>query len=229
VRFLVIGLLVLAVLAAGCIGGQQAETAATTSTSMKPIQEPATSTTTPLTATSTTIAADEEITPTLPIFSNVSGCMALGNATIKDLCLYDIAGRDKNIKVCDSITDGNTMLKCKAHLEDKPEYCDQIDLLTDKDWCFRMMAFKWNKLDYCNAIFTQSLKDKCVLDFVKDKKPDPYMCFQILDNDMRDACILYHIDLYNKTGAGIKPTLCGLIYNITVEMKCNETYLHQKF
>jgi hypothetical protein len=89
-----------------------------------------------------------------------------------------------------------------------------------------LMAFKWNKLTYCKAAYYASIRDKCVLDYVRDKKPDPYECFQIVDTGMRDACIYYHVDLYNRTGAGIKPTLCNLINNETLELMCNQTYLN---
>jgi hypothetical protein len=126
---------------------------------------------------------------------------------------------------CDKILAKNLQLKCRARLEDNSAYCDDIDTWSEKDWCYRMMAFKWNKIKYCSVIFTQSIKDECILDFVKDKKPDPMECFGIAKPTMKDDCIYFHIDLYNRTGAGMKPSLCTLIVNGSLQRKCNETYL----
>jgi hypothetical protein len=234
-RPLAILLIALAVFAAGCMGGTQetpADGKTTTTQASATTQKGATATTAAKATTSTTLGPDEEppmppsITIKLP--ANVTNCTTLDNATIRDVCLFDPAGRNKDMNVCGQIESKNIQLKCKARLEDNSEYCDQIDTLGEKDYCYRMMAFKWNKISYCKMAFYQGIKDKCTLDFVRDKKADPYECFQIASAGMRDECIYYHIDLYNKTGAGIKPTLCGLINNESLEMKCNETYLGQK-
>jgi len=225
---------VFAVLVAGCISGTddtiQNPTATTAASQSSP-----TSTTLHAGQTTTTVSAEDVEVPTtmtIRLPANITNCLTLDNITYREACYYDVANREKDITVCDKIGAKNLQLKCRARLEENPDLCGQIDTLTEKDWCYSTMAFKWNKIKYCKMIFYQPLKDKCVLDFVLDKKSDPMECFGLADLDMRDKCIYYHIDLYvNKTGAegGIKPKLCGLISNMTLQVRCNQTYLNQKF
>ncbi|MFH0862694.1 MAG: hypothetical protein V1875_06675 [Candidatus Altiarchaeota archaeon] len=219
-------LLVLAVFVGGCLGDDQtpANQNGASSTTLTAHQE----TTTTSDGPPTTIDIEEEEIPTtttIRIPFNMTNCQKEANATIRDACFFDAAGREKDISICAKIDSKNTRLKCQARLEDDSAYCDDVDVQVEKDFCYRMMAFKWNKLNYCKGIFYAQIRDKCVLDYVRDKKPDPYECFQIVDSAMRDECIYYHVDLYDRTGAGIKPTLCNLLNNETMELKCNETYL----
>lgn len=232
-RFFVPCILVLALMASGCVSGPEEAQPAPSTTSAQALAAP-TSTTNKATSTTMVVAVDEEPVepPTeslVKLPANITNCLTLENETVRDVCFYDAAGAAKDMAACDKIQGKNLQLKCRARIIDDPEYCDQVDALSQKDWCYRMMAFKWNKLEYCKAIYYQKVKDKCILDFVKDKVkrdfPKPYECFQIVDSGMRDDCIYYHIDLYNRTGSGIKPVLCNLINNESLELKCNQTYL----
>jgi hypothetical protein len=233
-RVFLTGLLALMAFAAGCMGpetGQSPDTTAPAAPSTIPAASLQPGTDRPTTTIGVALQEDEEpVLPPDPVIlpANITACAPLENATLRDLCFYDQAGRSKDMTVCDKIADGNFRYRCRARLEENSDYCESIDTLTDKDWCFRMMAFKWNKIKYCKMVFYQGRKDKCVLDYVKDKKPDPYECFQITDSAMRDDCIYFHIDLYDRTGAGIKPTLCNLINNGTMEAACNQTFLGGK-
>lgn len=224
-RVFIVCLLVIIISAAGCMSGPQG---GDTTSSTTPVAPSSTLLTIRPATTATTTAADdyeETTSSTIRLPANITNCLTLDNATLRDYCFYEAAGRDKDMGTCDKITAKNLQLKCRARLEDNSAYCDEIDTWSEKDWCYWMMAFKWNNIKYCNVIFGQPIKDSCILDYVKDKKADPLKCFDIYNPRMKDECILYHIDLYNRTGTGIKPTLCTLIGNVTMQRQCNETYL----
>jgi hypothetical protein len=213
--------MVLVVLAAGCISGTQVGEAVTSTTAK--VAESTTSTIKESTTTTTLEEIEEpeeSTTTTIKLPTNISGCMGLTDSTQRDTCLYDIAGIGKDMSVCERITDRNIQLKCRARIEDKPEYCEEIDVLIERDWCYRNMAFRWNSIEYCRKIFYQQIKDKCIHDYVKDKKPDPFECFQIVDPKLRDDCIIQHVGL-----GRINPRLCYLITDPETELKCNQTYL----
>jgi len=230
-RFLALFFINIVVLAAGCMESQERGTTAQestpTSTTLKASEPGVTIAITTPTTESESDMTVEPPTITVKLPANMSGCRGLENATLKDWCYYDVAGKDRNIEVCDSIADKNTVLKCKARLEENPDYCEQIDRLSEKDWCYWTMAFKWNKIRYCKVIFAQPIKDKCVHDFVTGKKPDPMECFSIINTVLRDDCIYFHIGEYERTGSGIKPNLCILINNQTLQLRCNQTFLKQ--
>ncbi|MBD3388198.1 MAG: hypothetical protein GF416_03885 [Candidatus Altiarchaeales archaeon] len=180
------------------------DTTATTSTTLEEVEEPD--------PTTTTLRVDA---------SNLSACMGVSDLPSRDECLYQLAARTKNTEVCGRIDDSNKGLKCRAMLENDPGLCKRVDVLEDRDWCYRMMAFKWNDIGYCDMIRTQQIKDKCAFDYVKDKKPDPYRCFQMIDARLRDECILLHVGLDR-----INPRLCHLITDPELELECNQTYIH---
>ncbi len=155
--------------------------------------------------------------------ANITNCLTLENASVRDVCFYDAAGRAKDMSACEKISDRNLQLKCRARIVDNPEYCDGIDVSSQRDWCYRMMAFRWNKIKYCKMIFAQTLRDDCVWDYVRDKEADPFECFDMVNANLKDQCIYYHVGLDR-----IKPALCYLIVNETMEGQCNSTYLNPK-
>jgi hypothetical protein len=227
-KLIAVCFLILVVSAAGCMSGPQV----VEGTSSTTLSTPGSTLLTirPTTTSTTAISGDyeeESTTTTIRLPANITNCLTLGNTTLRDYCFYDAAGRAKDIGTCDKITAKNLQLKCRARMEDNSAYCDEIDTWSEKDWCYWMMAFRWNNIKYCNVIFGQQIKDKCTLDYVRDKKADPLKCFDLYNPRMKDECILFHIDLYNRTGTGIKPTLCTLIGNATMQRQCNETYLRK--
>jgi hypothetical protein len=228
-RYEIILPIIVVIFVAGCMGQdtQSADNASTTSILASPISTTAGSGN----IKTTTTESDEEEMPTTTMVrvpANITNCLVLDNVTIRDACFFDAAGKDKDASACEKIEYNNLKLKCMARLQDNPDYCDKIDRLSEKDWCYRMMAFKWNQMRYCKMVFAAPIRDKCILDFVRDKKPDPYECFQIVNSRIKDECIYYHIDVYNRTGAGIKPKLCTLILNSSLQLRCNQTFLNQK-
>ncbi|MFH1055531.1 MAG: hypothetical protein V1744_05510 [Candidatus Altiarchaeota archaeon] len=221
-------LLILLILTAGCINGNQTKSvsASTTTTIKAPVHTTATTTI----KTTTTTEAYDETTTTMYRPANISHCLTLGDVALRDSCLYSTASRDKSMEICQKITNANLRFKCHAYLEDKAEHCDNIDVQTDKDWCYRMMAFKWNKIKYCKVIFAQNIRDKCMLDFIIDKmgeRSDPTECFDIYTPALKDKCYFHEIGLYNRTGGtvGIHPRLCNLIEDGAFELQCNQTFL----
>jgi hypothetical protein len=224
-RLMVLALVILVLSFAGCMGGQQASEEQTTTSLSAPGSTLLTIRPTTSSTYSSNDNTEDSTTTTIRLPANITNCLTLDNITLRDYCFYDAAGKGKDMATCDKVMTKNLQLKCRARLEDNSAYCDEIDRWSEKDWCYWMMAFKWNKIKYCNVIFGQPIKDKCILDFVKDKKPDPLQCFQIVNPKMKDDCIYFHIDVYNRTGTGIKPNLCTLIGNVTLQHQCNETYL----
>ena len=214
-RFLV---LVLAVLCVGCVGEPQGGTVTSTAEDA-PMT---TSTTLDIIVSTTTTIVDEVEEPTTTTVKapvDLSGCMQLsGDAA--DECYYQSA-KNGGREACNEIGGDNLKFKCLARVEDKQEYCRRIDNVEEEDYCFRMMAFRWNNIDYCYAIRVQAIRDKCLADYVKDKKPDPYVCFKIVDDSLRDGCIMQHIGLDR-----INPGLCYLITDGELELECNQTYLN---
>jgi hypothetical protein len=235
VKFQTTILLALVVLAAGCMETQQQNTESTTSSSAQVV---ITSSTTLKKGPTTTLAPREpEFEPTGTTIKqalNATTCYELTNTTERDQCLSDAAGRDRDIGVCDNITEDSTRFKCRARLEDKPEHCDNIASQRQKNQCYWMMAFRWKKIAYCGSILMNpELSDQCVLQYIKSigdppGGPGKYAgdCFSMSTQPTRDQCIYFYIDVYNKTGGyGINPNLCTRIQNETYQMQCNQTYL----
>jgi hypothetical protein len=224
----------LMVLLGGCITGDGDEpsgdeiVSTTTSTIQgvvettlpEPVESGKTTTTTTTTTTRDYVKLLERTTTTAALPPTGEGCLKLGNVTERDNCLYDMAGREGKQGLCDDISVKNLMFKCKAHVEERPEFCNGIDVPRDRDYCFWMMAFRWSKIGYCKTVSDQRVKDMCVFNFLRDKKPDPLECFEIRNASLRDGCIYYHIGL-----GLINPNLCGLITGWELELECNKTYL----
>lgn len=229
-------LLAVLIIASGCMEEQQTTTG-TTSTTMVPVNQASTSTI--KSQTTTTTPGEPEFEPsgsTIKQAINVTDCMKLGNATERDLCLYDAAGRDRDISICETIAENNIKFKCRARLEDKPEHCDNIVSQRQKNQCYWMMAFRWKKINYCrNILMDPETADQCELQYIKSigdpaGAPGKYAgdCLSMTTQPTRDECIYFYIDVYNKTGeGGITPNLCTLIQNGTYQQQCNQTYLKQ--
>ncbi len=147
-------------------------------------------------------------------------CTSKTTTEERDQCFYDKAISEKQPNACSDIEYQNLKYRCRAVIESKPAFCERIDVLKDKDWCNYMMAFKLSNATYCMNTFTLEIKDKCIYNFLKDKKADPFMCFDIVNTTLKDECIIYHISL-----GRIKPNLCALIEDPKLELECNQTYL----
>ncbi len=209
-------LIVLAVLLCGCVGTEETSTTVTTET---PAAGATTSLNTSTTVTSETLPPEMTLT-TVKQPTGEAECMLLSDSAEADRCLYDLAYRMKDRGACNKIGGDNLKFRCLARLEDKPDYCERIDVLDEKDICYRTMAFRWNNRAYCDEIHDRQVMEKCLYDYVRDKEADPYVCFLLTNSTLHDRCMMQHIELER-----INPNLCYLIVDPAVEAECNDTYL----
>jgi hypothetical protein len=166
---------------------------------------------------------DDETTLVIDAPADTSGC---DSAKDTDECLYQLAGKTQNTWVCSQITDENLALKCRARLIHSGQYCQAIDNTNDRDYCHWMMAFKWNQKKYCDIITQPTVRERCIVNYLMYRQPDPFQCFNLAITAEKDRCILYHIGLYSETDGknGIAPSLCNLIQNKTMEKECENKY-----
>ena len=158
------------------------------------------------------IGTEPEAAPQTMMASTVSvtsttqpdiACESIQDPDAADSCLYDRAASSRERRDCHRISYDNLKWKCMANIESDPDYCEKIDVLKEKDWCMWMMAFRLNDISHCAGIFDVQLESRCKHVFVKDKKADPYVCFEIANSTLADDCILHHVGL-----GRINPKLC---------------------
>ncbi|HHQ45234.1 MAG TPA: hypothetical protein ENN13_03750 [Candidatus Altiarchaeales archaeon] len=153
---------------------------------------------------------------------NVS-CVGVEDSVKRDNCFHNLALNVKNSSFCSGIGDLSIRLRCEAEVELNPDKCARIESLDQMNWCYRSMAFKLNDIEYCGKITSAKIQDDCIYNFVKYRKPNPYMCLDLRDLWMRDDCLMHHVDL-----GLVNPCLCVLIEDAALELKCNQTYIDPK-
>lgn len=97
-------------------------------------------------------------------FNTVEECYELNNV---DACISNLASRNEDIEICESIEDINIKIKCKEELikeEDiTKEFCNLYTDIGNKNMCLRKLAERLNDLSLCYEMEPERAKESCLV------------------------------------------------------------------
>lgn len=99
------------------------------------------------------------------IYTNsfTDSCKKIATSDERNNCYQDTAIKNKNLKICEKITD-STKDSCIwniARVKNDISICEKIPVLEDKEWCYHEIAQLNKNPAICDKITSQTAKDKC--------------------------------------------------------------------